>query len=300
MRRAAPVVQPARAKPKRPLRIFIAPGLLFLFGLLVALYPLITQLYYATEASEQVTNFKEGRSALAQEAIDERIDLARAYNETLDPKRMSDPYTRRESQGIAEYARMLEVRELIGHVEIPKIRQDLPIYAGTSDEVLNKGVGHLEGTSLPTGGINTHSVLTAHRGLPTARLFTDLDKLELGDIFYVHNIDKVLAYEVDQIIVVEPNEFEHALVVPGQDHVTLLTCTPYMINSHRLLVRGIRVEMVETSPEEGGLPVTPAVLGPVIPLELVIPAALGGVLLIASVITIRRRVKHGKEPRRAA
>ena len=140
---------------------------------------------------------------------------------------------------------MLEVREMIGHIEIPKIGQDLPVYAGTSEEVLQKGVGHLEGTSLPVGGNSTHSVLTAHSGLPEATLFTELRKLEIGDKFYIHNIKEILAYQVDQIKVVEPTDFNDLLIDPGHDYVTLLTCTPLMINTHRLLVRGHRVEYVQ-------------------------------------------------------
>ncbi|EGL35415.1 sortase family protein [Parvimonas sp. oral taxon 110 str. F0139] len=137
---------------------------------------------------------------------------------------------------------MLQVGELIGHVEIPKIDENLPIYAGTSEDILQKGAGHLEGSSLPVGGEGTHSVITAHRGLPTAALFTKLDKLQKGDVFFIHNIQTVLAYEVDQILVVEPSDFSPILVESGKDYVTLLTCTPYMVNSHRLLVRGHRIE----------------------------------------------------------
>ncbi len=139
---------------------------------------------------------------------------------------------------------MLEIHEKIGHVQIPKIKVDIPMYAGTAEVVLQKGIGHLEGTSLPVGGNSTHSVLTAHRGLPNARLFSELDQLKVGDKFYIHNIGGTLAYQVDQVKVIEPSDFSDLLVVPGHDYVTLLTCTPYMINSHRLLVRGHQVDYV--------------------------------------------------------
>ena len=139
---------------------------------------------------------------------------------------------------------MLEVHEMIGHIEIPKINQNLPIYAGTSDEVLQKGVGHLEGTSLPIGGNSTHSVLTAHSGLPEATLFTELGRLEIGDKFYIHNIKETMAYQVNQIKVIEPSNFDDLLIDPGHDYVTLLTCTPIMINTHRLIVRAHRVPYV--------------------------------------------------------
>ena len=136
---------------------------------------------------------------------------------------------------------MLEVNEMLGHVEIPTIGQDLPIYAGTTDEVLEKGLGHLEGTSLPIGGTSTHAVVTGHRGLPNAKLFRNLDQLVEGDVFYIHNIEDTLAYQVDKIQVVDPSDFNPVLVEEGKDYATLLTCTPYMINSHRLLVRGHRI-----------------------------------------------------------
>lgn len=224
--------------------------LIFIAGFVIMMYPVVSNYYYRIEANNQIMDFSQNAKKLDNNEILRRVELAEAYNSTLDPSKLADPYTEKEKEGIAEYARMLEVKEKIGFVEIPKIDTDLPIYAGTSFDVLNKGVGHLEGTSLPIGGKSTHTVLTAHRGLPSARLFRDLDKLEKGDIFYVHNIQTVLAYEVDQILTVEPSNFDPVLVVEGQDYATLLTCTPYMINSHRLLVRGHRVPYVAPVKED--------------------------------------------------
>lgn len=223
---------------------------LFITGFVIMMYPIISNYYYRIEANNQILEFTENAKRLDNNEILHRIELAEAYNSVLDPSRLSDPYTEKEKEGIAEYARMLEVKEKLGFVEIPKIDTNLPIYAGTSNEVLNKGVGHLEGTSLPIGGKSTHTVLTAHRGLPSARLFRDLDKLQKGDIFYVHNIQTVLAYEVDQILTVDPSNFDPVLVADGEDYATLLTCTPYMINSHRLLVRGHRVPYVAPVKED--------------------------------------------------
>ncbi len=223
---------------------------LFIAGFVIMMYPIISNYYYRIEANNQILEFTENAKKLDNNEILRRIELAEAYNSVLDPSRLADPYTDKEKEGIAEYARMLEVKEKMGFVEIPKIDTNLPIYAGTSNDVLNKGVGHLEGTSLPIGGKSTHTVLTAHRGLPSARLFRDLDKLEKGDIFYVHNIQTVLAYEVDQILTVDPSNFDPVLVVDGEDYATLLTCTPYMINSHRLLVRGHRVPYVAPVKED--------------------------------------------------
>ena len=216
--------------------------LIFLLGLLIFSYPLISQKFYEIQAEKEVIEFVKQAKEINSKEIDRRMELARIYNETLDPSRISDPYDKKEKEARAEYTRMLEVHEMIAHVEIPKINQDLPVYAGTSDDILERGAGHLEGTSLPIGGDNTHTVITAHRGLPNALLFRNLDRLKVGDVFYIHNIKETIAYRIDKIQVVEPTNFEPVLVVEGKDYVTLLTCTPYMINSHRLLVRGERID----------------------------------------------------------
>ncbi|HEL2255027.1 TPA: class C sortase [Streptococcus suis] len=215
--------------------------LIFVFGLLITVYPLISQFYYRYESDREVESFYEQAQQLPSEEVSKRLENARAYNQTLDPSKMQEPYSEEEKAGIAEYARMLEVKEKIGFVEIPKINEQIPIYAGTTEDVLQKGAGHLEGASLPVGGESTHTVISAHRGLPNASLFTNLDRLKIGDQFYIHNIAETLAYEVDQILVVEPSDFDPVMVQSGEDYATLLTCTPYMINSHRLLVRGHRV-----------------------------------------------------------
>lgn len=215
--------------------------LIFLLGMLIFAYPLISQKYYEIESGNEVIEFKKQTETINKEEVERRLKLARAYNSTLDPSRLADPFTEEEKAGRAEYARMLEVQEMMGHVEIPRIGQDLPIYAGTSDDVLEKGAGHLEGTSLPVGGESTHAVITAHRGLPNAKLFRNLDQLAEGDVFYIHNLGETLAYQIDKITVVDPSDFEPVMVVDGKDYATLLTCHPYMINSHRLLVRGHRI-----------------------------------------------------------
>ena len=219
--------------------------LIFILGLLIFAYPLISQKYYEIESTNEVVEFKKKTDEVDKADVEKRIDLARAYNSTLDPSRLADPFTEKEKEGRAEYARMLEVNEMLGHVEIPRIGQDLPVYAGTSDDVLEKGLGHLEGTSLPIGGTSTHTVITGHRGLPNAKMFRNLDQLVEGDIFYIHNIETTLAYHIDHIEVVDPSNFEPVMVKEGEDLATLLTCTPYMINSHRLLVRGHRIPYQE-------------------------------------------------------
>lgn len=218
---------------------------IFILGLLIFSYPLISQKFYEIKAEDEVVTFVKAAKELPPEDLDKRMALAEAYNRTLDPSRLADPYTDMEKAGRAEYARMLEVEEMVGHIQIPKIGTDIPIRAGSSEDVLQQGAGHLEGTSLPIGGKSTHTVITAHRGLPNAKLFRNLDQLAYGDVFYISNIKETIAYKVDKIQVVEPSDFEPVLVVENKDYATLLTCTPYMINSHRLLVRGERIPYQE-------------------------------------------------------
>lgn len=219
--------------------------LMFIVGLLILIYPFFSDFYYRIEANEQIVSFDKEKRKLNSEEIKKRMTLAKGYNDGLNNNVSNDPYSQEKiKEGIKEYARMLEINEKIGHIQIPSINIDIPLYAGTSEEVLQKGSGHLEGTSLPIGGNSTHSVLTAHSGLPQAKLFSDLEKLKIGDKFYVHNFSEILAYQVDDISIIEPTDFSKLLIVPGHDYVTLLTCTPISINTHRLLVRGHRVEYV--------------------------------------------------------
>ena len=167
----------------------------------------------------------------------------------------------------------IEGTTIIGYIKIERIGVELPVYHGTSDQVLSRGVGHLEGTSLPVGGTSTHSVMSAHRGLPTAKLFTDLDRLEIGDTFQIIVLDQVLTYMVDQVKTVTPKEISDLQIVEGKDYCTLFTCTPYGINTHRLLVRGIRIETITEKPviyvaneafRIEPLLVTPAVAAPMV------------------------------------
>jgi len=211
-------------------------------GVTAMVYPFISQQYYSHLAKKNAVRFDNDVKQLTKPDIEKRIKLAQAYNQTLNPFIMGDPFSTKEKEaGKAEYARMLEVHEDLGYVEIPSIGQKLVVKAGTSEDILSQYAGHLEGSSLPVGGRNTHTVITAHRGLPSAKLFTDLDKVEIGDVFYITNIKETLAYKVDNILTVEPSDFEPVMVKEGKDYATLLTCTPYMINSHRLLVRGHRI-----------------------------------------------------------
>lgn len=229
-------------KKKKSNKLFI---FIFILGLAIMTYPMISNWYYRIESNNQVADYKEARDLLSDEEIQRRLRLAKIYNDNLGNVTPKDPYSEEEKhKAIENYAQMLELRTKIGVITIPSIDVELPIYAGTNEEILQKGAGHLEGTSLPIGGESTHTVITAHSGLPSARLFTDLQKVKMGEKFYIDNIAGTLAYEVDHIDVIDPSDFSQLLVVPEKDYATLLTCTPIMINTHRLIVRGHRVPYV--------------------------------------------------------
>lgn len=228
--------------------------LLFLAGLSLLLYPLISNQWNNYRQKRLISSYddtvkqKEKAGEIDYEAEWEK---ANAYNEALLPSILPDSFAVAEAseKEDEEYLSCLNITGdgMMGMVEIPKIDVNLPIYHTTSEKVLEKAAGHLEGSSLPVGGESTHAVISAHRGLPSASLFTDLDQLEEGDHFLIHVLDDTLCYEVDQILVVEPKETGSLAVEEGEDLVTLLTCTPYGVNSDRLLVRGHRVPYV---PEE--------------------------------------------------
>ncbi len=242
-------------KNKRGTWKVVAVIIVFILGLGIFSYPIISNLIYREAAERVIQNFDAEAVKVKDTEVKEKLNLAYAYNDYIsgvtDVEKLKDPYAKEKMKaGVEEYARMLEVNEQIGHIIIPKISLDAPLYSGTSEKVLEKGIGHMEGTSLPVGGNYTHAVLTGHRGLPTATLFTNLDRVKIGDKFYIKNIGGTLAYVVDQIKVVEPTDFSDLAIVPGHDYVTLLTCTPYMINSHRLLVRGHRIDYVEAVMEK--------------------------------------------------
>lgn len=214
---------------------------MFLSGISIAAYPYISNLIAEHNSSVAIQNFNDTVENMDQEKIDAAKEAARKYNEQLSSAIVRDENGEAEEEGIS-YVDMLGIGESLGYITIPKIDLELPIYEGTNDDILAKGVGHMEQSSYPLGGESTHSVLTGHRGLPSAVLFTNLDQLEVGDCFYLHILDEVLAYKVDQIKVVEPNESGDLEIIQGEDHCTLVTCTPYSINTHRLLVRGVRTE----------------------------------------------------------
>lgn len=219
--------------------------LVFLIGLLIMLYPFISNFRNRMRTENLIGVYNGDVDKTSQRRLTEAYRKARTYNRNHTANTIVDIFNQ-DSPVRDEYMSLLNLsgNGMMGYIEIPEIHQRLAIYHGTDDEVLQKGCGHIAGTSLPVGGKSTHSVLAAHRGLPSAKLFTDIDRLKEGDEFYVFVLNHTLAYKVDQIKTVKPDNLDDLQIVKGKDYVTLFTCTPYAVNTHRLLVRGHRVPYV--------------------------------------------------------
>lgn len=223
--------------------------LIFLAGLGFISYPTVSNLWNQAHQSRAIATYSEQVEKLDDSENKAMLKAARKYNKSLLKKSDHWKLSKKDKK---KYESLLDVSGtgIMGYIEIPKIDCSLPVYHGTDEGALQIAIGHLEGSSLPVGGKSTHSVLSGHRGLPSARLFTDLDQMEEGDIFILNVLGRKLAYEVDQIKVVLPEEMSDLEVIEGQDLCTLVTCTPYGINTHRLLVRGHRTKYVEEKVEE--------------------------------------------------
>lgn len=220
----------------------IALSLFLLLGLGLIGYPILSNLLASGEQSAVQAQYTDEVDDMTDTEIESELQAARLYNEALQNVKST------EAIDLRGYDELLNLtgNAVMCTVEIPAIDVELPVYHGISEDVLQKGAGHMPGTSLPVGSESTHAVISAHSGLPAARLFTDLDKLEEGDLFYIHVLGETLCYEVDQVVVTIPSDTDAVQIVEGKDYVTLLTCTPYGINTHRLLVRGRRTEIPET------------------------------------------------------
>ena len=212
----------------------------FFIGLSVLLYPSVSSYWNSKTQSEVIVDYEAMLASYQPEDYTALFEAADDYNRRL----YQLEYPLRDHMQLEDYAEILDVSGtgMIGYITVPKISQELPVYHGTSDAVLSVAVGHFQGSSLPVGGKNTHSVVSAHRGLPTAVLFTHLDRMEIGDTFYFTILDRTITYEVDQIRIVEPHDTSLIQIQEGKDYCTLLTCTPYGINTHRLLVRGHQID----------------------------------------------------------
>lgn len=214
-------------------------------GIAIILYPTLSNYFNSRNQSKAITDYAKTVEKMDESERKKRLSGAQNYNKQL--AELASPYDNYTS--ISGYDNFLDVSNtgIMGYVDIPKINVSLPIYHSTSPEVLNIAVGHLQGSSLPIGGKNTHSVISSHRGLPSSRLFTDIDKLVEDDTFTITVLNEVMTYTVDKIAVIKPHEFDELRVIPDGDYVTLMTCTPYGINTHRLLVRGRRIDNITES-----------------------------------------------------
>lgn len=220
--------------------------LVFLIGLSLLLYPTLSDYWNSFHQTQAIAGYAEAVSEMDETSYEQILAEAQSYNETLRSNNHRYHPTEEET---AQYENLLNIsgNGIMGYIEIPAIGVSLPIYHGVEDTVLQIAIGHIEGSSLPVGGPGTHCVVSGHRGLPSAKLFTDLDKLAVGDTFLLRVLDEVLTYEVDQIHIVKPHEVDLLEIEEGQDLCTLVTCTPYGVNSHRLLVRGHRIENQESA-----------------------------------------------------
>lgn len=264
--------------------------LIFLAGLSLLLYPSLSDYWNSFHQTQAISTYAEAVAELDDVDYETLWKAAEDYNRTLSPKGVS--YTLTDGQKAA-YEQQLDVSGLgvMGYVEIPSIKCTLPIYHGTEEAALQIAVGHIEWSSLPVGGKGTHCVLSGHRGLPSAKLFTDLDKLKEGDIFLLRVLDETLTYEVDQIHIVLPQETEELQIVPGEDLCTLVTCTPYGINTHRLLVRGHRIDNLNDAQSvrvtADAMQIEPLIVAPIVAIPMLL-------ILLLAVLLPRRRGKRKK------
>ena len=272
--------------------------LIMIIGVGMMVYPFISNLFHDKRQDKIITDSKSIVENMDTQEIERMFQEARDYNENLQHTvTITDPFGKNASSQVTErYNQILNTdgNGIIGYLEIPRLELKEPIYHGTTDDVLAKGVGHLPATSFPIGGFGTHSVLSAHTGLPSAELFTNLPEVKEGDIFYVYVLNDMLAYRVDQIKVVEPDNIEDLLVENGKDYVTLVTCTPYGLNTHRLLVRGTRVSITESLLAEAETQKSEGISEPQwrdsYSEALVFGVALG-VIFFLVIILLRRRVR---------
>lgn len=260
--------------------------LIFFAGLSLLLYPTVSDYWNSLHQSRAITEYAEQVADLDDDVYKQLWDDARSYNQTLADK--ADRYEMTEEER-KEYESLLNVsgNGIIGYIEISKIGCSLPVYHGTDEAVLQIAIGHIEGSSLPVGGEGSHCVLSGHRGLPSARLFTDLDRLVEGDTFVLRILDETLTYEVDQILIVKPNEIDALEIEEGKDYCTLVTCTPYGINTHRLLVRGHRIENIEDSKTirvtADAMQIEPVIVAPLVAVPMLF------LLLIGLLVSTRKK-----------
>lgn len=260
--------------------------LILCLGLALLLYPSVSDYWNSLHQSQAIASYVEAVASIDTDKYKEIWDAAYAYNDEL--ARQGNTWILSDEQR-RNYERQLSVTEngAISYIEIPTINCNLPIYHGTSDAVLQVAIGHIDGSSLPTGGESTHCVLSGHRGLPSAQLFSRLDQLVVGDVFFIQTLDQTLTYEVDQILIVLPHEMDALFIEPGKDLCTLVTCTPYGVNSHRLLVRGHRIENIEQAESvrivADAIQIEPLVVAPTVAIPMLL------ILLFILMVSTRKK-----------
>lgn len=276
----------AKKKSNNFITIFLI--LIMLAGLSLLLYPTVSDYWNSYHQTKAIATYASDVATLSQEEYDKIWNAATEYNASLLENNVDYTLTEEQKQ---QYEKMLNVSEngIMGYIEIPGIDCSLPIYHGTDESTLQVGVGHLEWSSLPVGGTSTHCVLSGHRGLPSAKLFTNLDRMEEGDTFTLRVLDEVLTYEVDQILIVEPQETGALRIEEGKDYCTLVTCTPYGVNSHRLLVRGHRIENQDESIRvtADAIQLEPMIVAPIVAIPMLL------VLVILLLLPRQSKKKRG-------
>ncbi len=260
----------------------------FFIGLLTLFYPSLSNYYNEKKQSRMISNYENIINS--NNFIDFEKEKESAINYNIALSKIKEPLLNYDR--LNNYYDLLNINKdgMMGYITIEKIKVELPIYHGTSNEVLNSSVGHIEGSSLPIGGLTTHSVLSAHRGLPSAKLFTNLDRLEIGDTFKITILDEVLTYQVDKIVIVKPNNRDNIKIEENKDYITLLTCTPYGINTHRLLVRGVRIENTKKKSyiTTEGFKINNLIVVPILSMPIIL------LLLIITIIKPVKRVNINK------
>lgn len=260
----------------------------FFIGLLTLFYPSLSNYYNEKKQSRMISNYENIING--NNFIDFEKEKESAINYNIALSKIKEPLLNYDR--LKNYYDLLNINKdgMMGYITIEKIKVELPIYHGTSNEVLNSSVGHIEGSSLPIGGLTTHSVLSAHRGLPSAKLFTNLDRLEIGDTFKITILDEVLTYQVDKIVIVKPNNRDNIKIEENKDYITLLTCTPYGINTHRLLVRGVRIENTKKKSyiTTEGFKINNLIVVPILSMPIIL------LLLIITIIKPVKRVNINK------
>ena len=275
-------------------------GLLFLVGFGILVYPTVSNQWNTYRQSQLISNYQSVVQDMTPEDFTQEWERAEAFNATITQNNLYSDVFGESTTDLqsTEYWKILNEAGdgIMGYLSIPKINIKLAIYHGTADDVLQTGVGHLNGTKLPIGGESTHCVVAAHRGLPSAKLFTDIDQLRNGDKFYIHVLDQVLAYEVDQILTVLPEQTESLGITDGDDYVTLVTCTPYAVNTHRLLVRGHRVPMKAAKAVQKTEKKVTGITNPTLPM-LALCVVIGiviAVILVAGINSVQNKKRRRK------